>query len=50
MPQTYTAAPRVPAAAWRMLTLGIAAQAAGTLLVSTPVYLIPSSTCSAGCR
>ena len=41
MPSTYTAAPRVPAAAWRMLTLGIAAQAAGTLLVSTPVYLIP---------
>ncbi|MFD0481745.1 MFS transporter [Kineococcus sp. GCM10028916] len=41
MPPTYTAAPRVPAAAWRMLTLGIAAQAAGTLLVSTPVYLIP---------
>ena len=32
---------RVPAAAWRMLGLGIAAQASGSLLVSTPVYLIP---------
>ncbi|MBT0772518.1 MFS transporter [Kineosporia sp. J2-2] len=31
----------VPAAAWRMLGLGLAAQAAGTLLVSTPAYLIP---------
>lgn len=31
----------VPAAAWRMLALGVAAQAAGTLLVSTPAYLIP---------
>ncbi|MBO9513539.1 MAG: MFS transporter [Variovorax sp.] len=28
-------------AAWRMLALGVAAQAAGTLLVSTPAYLIP---------
>ncbi|GAA4189294.1 MFS transporter [Gryllotalpicola kribbensis] len=32
---------RVPAAAWRMLALGVLAQAAGTLLVSTPAYLIP---------
>src|SRR6202034_2679786 len=31
----------VPAAAWRMLGLGVAAQAGGTLLVSTPAYLIP---------
>ncbi|GAA4162629.1 MFS transporter [Gryllotalpicola daejeonensis] len=30
-----------PAAAWRMLALGVLAQAAGTLLVSTPAYLIP---------
>ncbi|ABS01675.1 MFS transporter [Kineococcus radiotolerans] len=41
MPPTYTPLARVPAAAWRMLALGVAAQAAGTLLVSTPVYLIP---------
>jgi len=32
---------RVPAAAWRILALGVAAQAAGTLLVCTPAYLIP---------
>jgi MFS family permease len=32
---------RTPAAAWRMLALGVLAQAAGTLLVSTPAYLIP---------
>jgi MFS family permease len=31
----------VPAAAWRMLALGVAAQAAGTLLITTPAYLIP---------
>jgi MFS family permease len=31
----------IPAAAWRMLALGVAAQAAGTLLISTPAYLIP---------
>ncbi len=31
----------VPAAAWRMLGLGVAAQAAGSLLVSAPAYLIP---------
>jgi MFS family permease len=30
-----------PAAAWRMLALGVAAQTAGTVLVSTPVFLIP---------
>lgn len=30
-----------PAAAWLMLTLGVAAQATGTLIVSTPAYLIP---------
>ncbi|WBU38777.1 MFS transporter [Homoserinibacter sp. YIM 151385] len=30
-----------PPAAWRMLALGVAAQAIGTLLVSTPAYLIP---------
>lgn len=32
---------KTPAAAWRMLALGVLAQAAGTLLVSTPAYLIP---------
>ena len=32
---------RTPRAAWRMLTLGVLAQAAGALLVSTPAYLIP---------
>ncbi|MDR1967166.1 MAG: MFS transporter [Burkholderiaceae bacterium] len=32
---------RTPPAAWRMLALGVAAQAAGTLLVSIPAYLIP---------
>lgn len=31
----------VPAGAWRMLALGVAAQAAGTLLITTPAYLIP---------
>jgi MFS family permease len=31
----------VPAAAWRMLGLGVAAQAASTLLITTPAYLIP---------
>jgi len=30
-----------PPRAWLMLALGVAAQAAGTLLVSTPAYLIP---------
>jgi MFS family permease len=32
---------RIPTRAWRMLVLGMLAQAAGTLLVSTPAYLIP---------
>ena len=32
---------RTPRKAWVMLALGVAAQAAGTLLVSTPAYLIP---------
>lgn len=32
---------KTPAAAWRMLALGVLAQASGTLLVSTPAYLIP---------
>jgi MFS family permease len=32
---------RIPIAAWRMLALGVLAQAAGTLVVSTPAYLIP---------
>jgi MFS family permease len=31
----------VPAAAWRMLGLGVAAQASGSVLISTPAYLIP---------
>ena len=31
----------VPAQAWRMLALGVAAQVAGTLLITTPAYLIP---------
>ncbi|GLJ60585.1 MFS transporter [Microbacterium barkeri] len=32
---------RAPVKAWRMLVLGVLAQAAGTMLVSTPAYLIP---------
>ncbi len=32
---------RVPASAWRMLALGVSAQAAGSLFASTPAYLIP---------
>lgn len=32
---------QTPAKAWVMLGLGVAAQATGTLLVSTPAYLIP---------
>jgi MFS family permease len=32
---------RTPPAAWRMLALGVTAQAGGTLLISTPAYLIP---------
>ena len=31
----------VPAKAWRMLALGLAAQVAGTVLITTPAYLIP---------
>lgn len=39
---TATQAPSViPARAWRMLALGVAAQAAGTVFVSTPAFLIP---------
>lgn len=32
---------RIGTAAWRMLALGVLAQAAGTLVVSTPAFLIP---------
>ena len=32
---------RVPGSAWRMLALGVSAQAAGSLFLSTPAYLIP---------
>ena len=32
---------RVPASAWRMLALGVSAQAAGSLFATTPAYLIP---------
>lgn len=35
------ASARTPPEAWRMLGLGVAAQASGTLVVSTPAYLIP---------
>lgn len=38
---TIAAETRISAAAWRMLALGVLAQAAGTLVVSTPAYLIP---------
>jgi MFS family permease len=41
---TITSTPtreRVPASAWRMLALGVSAQAAGSLFLSTPAYLIP---------
>jgi MFS family permease len=38
---TTTDETRITAAAWRMLALGVLAQAAGTLVVSTPAYLIP---------
>jgi MFS family permease len=31
----------IPAAAWWMLALGVAAQVAGTVLLSSPAYLIP---------
>jgi len=36
-----TARESVPGAAWLMLALGVLAQAAGTVLVSTPAFLIP---------
>ncbi|GAA5207646.1 MFS transporter [Microbacterium kyungheense] len=39
--QVATQQVRTPAKAWVMLGLGVAAQATGTLLVSTPAYLIP---------
>lgn len=32
---------QIPAGAWRILALGVGAQASGTVLVSTPAYLIP---------
>ena len=32
---------RVSASAWRMLALGVSAQAAGSLFLTTPAYLIP---------
>lgn len=42
MPVTTTApAPTIPTRAWTMLALGVAAQAAGTLVVSAPALLIP---------
>jgi MFS family permease len=31
----------IPGQAWRMLALGVAAQVAGTVLISSPAYLIP---------
>jgi MFS family permease len=31
----------IPASAWRMLALGVSAQAAGSMFLSTPAYLIP---------
>ena len=40
-PTTAAAATTVPQRAWRMLGLGVAAQAAGTLVVSAPALLIP---------
>lgn len=40
MPSTNTTT-ATPARAWLMLALGVLAQAAGTLLVSAPAYLIP---------
>ncbi|MBD3942513.1 MFS transporter [Microbacterium sp. NEAU-LLC] len=39
--QVATQQVRTPSRAWVMLALGVAAQAAGTMLVSTPAYLIP---------
>ena len=40
MPSTNTTT-ATPTRAWLMLALGVLAQAAGTLLVSAPAYLIP---------
>jgi MFS family permease len=40
MTSTTTAEP-TPALAWRMLALGVVGQASGTILVSTPAFLIP---------
>ncbi|MCU0152029.1 MFS transporter [Curtobacterium poinsettiae] len=40
-PQRCTTTPPVSARAWTMLALGVAAQAAGTLVVSAPALLIP---------
>ncbi len=40
-PTTAAAATTVPRRAWTMLGLGVAAQAAGTLVVSAPALLIP---------
>ena len=39
--RTAPARAPVPAAAWRMLALGAGAQAAGSVFLSTPAYLIP---------
>jgi MFS family permease len=38
---TAPAREQIPASAWRMLALGVSAQAAGSLFLSTPAYLIP---------
>ncbi|MFL0360195.1 MFS transporter [Curtobacterium flaccumfaciens] len=40
-PQRSSTTPPVSARAWTMLALGVAAQAAGTLVVSAPALLIP---------
>jgi len=39
--RSISARESTPRAAWLMLTLGVLAQAAGSLLVTTPAYLIP---------
>ncbi|GAA4266104.1 MFS transporter [Frondihabitans peucedani] len=41
MTSTPTETAATPALAWRMLVLGVLAQASGTVLVSTPAFLIP---------
>ncbi|MEN2738726.1 MFS transporter [Microbacterium sp. X-17] len=41
MTEGVVSAERTPAKAWRMLALGVAAQASGSFLISIPVYLIP---------